>query len=105
MSYDLTNLNDYEFELLIRDILEKKLGIELRTYAKGKDDGIDIQAYYTENNIIVQVKHYCRSTYSSLLNSLKKELDKINKLKPEKYYIVTSLALTPNNIKNIYYFV
>ncbi|MEI0796134.1 restriction endonuclease [Brachyspira pilosicoli] len=102
MSYDLTNLNDYEFELLIRDILEKKLGIELRTYAKGKDDGIDIQAYYTENNIIVQVKHYCRSTYSSLLNSLKKELDKINKLKPEKYYIVTSLALTPNNIKNIY---
>ncbi|CRF34046.1 unnamed protein product [Brachyspira suanatina] len=102
MSYDLTNLNDYEFELLIRDILEKKLGIKLRTYAKGKDDGIDIQAYYTENNIIVQVKHYCRSTYSSLLNSLKKELDKINKLKPEKYYIVTSLALTPNNIKNIY---
>lgn len=102
MSYDLTNLNDYEFELLIRDILEKKLGIELRTYAKGKDDGIDIQGYYTENNIIVQVKHYCRSTYSSLLNSLKKELEKINKLKPEKYYIVTSLALTPNNIKNIY---
>ena len=102
MSYDLTNLNDYEFELLIRDILEKKLGIELRTYAKGKDDGIDIQGYYTENNIIVQVKHYCRSTYSSLLNSLKKELEKIDKLKPEKYYIVTSLALTPNNIKNIY---
>lgn len=102
MSYDLTNLNDYEFELLIRDILEKKLNIELRTYAKGKYDGIDIQGYYTENNIIVQVKHYCRSTYSSLLLSLKKELEKINKLKPEKYYIVTSLALTPNNIKNIY---
>lgn len=102
MSYDLTNLNDYEFELLIRDILEKKLGIELRTYAKGKDDGIDIQGYYTENNIIVQVKHYCRSTYSSLLHSLKKELEKINKLKHEKYYIVTSLALTPNNIKKIY---
>ncbi|KLI14025.1 restriction endonuclease [Brachyspira hyodysenteriae] len=102
MSYDLTNLNDYEFELLIRDILEKKLGIELRTYAKGKDDGIDIQCYYTENNTIVQVKHYCRSTYSSLLNSLKKELEKIDKLKPEKYYIVTSLPLTPNNVKNIY---
>lgn len=39
MMFNLESLNDYEFEILCKDILERKTGVELYTFSKGKDGG------------------------------------------------------------------
>ena len=40
--YDLRNLNDYEFEALSLDIMQKILDTKLYRFPKGKDGGIDL---------------------------------------------------------------
>jgi len=90
-----------EFELLSKDILEKMLGEELRTYATGPDKGIDIRGFIG-NDLVIQVKHFSKSTLSDLKTSLKKELDKVQKLKPKRYMIITSCVLTPPKEDEIY---
>lgn len=40
--YNFNNLSDVEFEILCKDIMQRRLGIELHTFAKGRDGGIDI---------------------------------------------------------------
>ncbi len=42
MMFNLENLNDYEFELLCKDIMQTKLGCSLHTFPKGPDGGVDI---------------------------------------------------------------
>lgn len=92
--YNYGNLSHFEFELLVKDILEKKLSIKLRSYSAGKDRGIDIRGY-VGNEIIIQVKHYYNSKYPDLKTALEKELKKVEELKPKRYIIVTSLGLLP----------
>uniref|UniRef100_UPI00187D4C4D nSTAND3 domain-containing NTPase n=1 Tax=Metasolibacillus meyeri TaxID=1071052 RepID=UPI00187D4C4D len=99
--FNFQNITSYEFELLARDIMQKKLDIELRTYAAGRDGGIDIRGFIG-NEIIIQAKHYVKSNFSNLRGALKKELVKIKKLKPKRYIIVTSFSLTPDNEDYIY---
>lgn len=99
--FNFQNMNDYEFELLCKDVLEIELNKKLRTYSKGRDGGIDINGFVA-GDTIVQVKHYINSTYSNLLSSLKNEVDKINNLNPNNYYICTPLRLTPTNITELY---
>ena len=52
------NLNDIEFEYLCQDIMQKKLGIKLHRFARGKDGGIDLADNVYKKGVIVQVKHY-----------------------------------------------
>ncbi len=99
--YNLADLNDYEFEILCKDIMERRLNTKLRVYKPGRDGGIDINAF-TGNSILIQAKHYINSTYSSLRNTLTKELDKVKTLKPQQYYICSGLALTAGNVTEIY---
>lgn len=99
--YNLRNLNDYEFEVLCKDIMQKKLNTELRVYKKGRDGGIDIRAI-CGRDIVIQVKHYINSSFSDLKGSLKKEIDKVKKIETSQYYICTSRDLTEANIKEIY---
>ena len=40
--YNYNNLSDFEFEILCKDIMQKKLGIKLYTFQKGRDGGIDV---------------------------------------------------------------
>lgn len=54
MMFNLESLNDYEFEILCKDILEKILDIELYTFAKGRDGGIDICDAKIHPTIIAQ---------------------------------------------------
>ncbi|MGC7948169.1 restriction endonuclease [Bacillus sp. II_CA] len=100
--YDFTNLSDVEFEKLCADILSRKLGVKLRYFAPGRDGGIDLVDDVANKNIVVQVKHYAKSNFNSLLTSLKKEVDKVEKLKPTQYYICVSQQLTAANINEIY---
>ena len=84
------NLNDVEFEYLCQDIMQKKLNLELRRFARGKDGGIDLTNDVHTKNIIVQVKHYIASSVSQLISTLKDEVDKVAKLSPKEYYICCS---------------
>ncbi|HHT7085255.1 TPA: restriction endonuclease [Bacillus cereus] len=101
--FDYTNLSANEFEILCSDILSRELGVELRYFSPGRDGGVDLTESPTKKKIVVQVKHYTKSSFSSLKNSLEKELEKLNEMvpRPETYYICTSKDLTVENIKEI----
>jgi hypothetical protein len=101
--YDFKPLSPWEFEQLSRDLLKVGIGIEFEMFKTGRDQGIDLR--YTQcksNQIIAQCKHYANSSYSNLKATLRKqELSKIAKLAPERYLLVTSLGLTPDNKNEI----
>jgi hypothetical protein len=97
--YDFATLSPYDFECLVRDLLQKELAITLESFTVGKDDGIDLRYHKNiDDKIIIQVKHYYNSNFSILLNHLKsKELAKVKQLNPSRYIFVTSKGLTPRN--------
>ena len=100
--YDFQTLSPKDFEELTRDLLQKELNITFESFKNGKDQGIDLR--YTKNSdngIIVQCKHYKDSKFSNLIISLKEEVNKIQKLNPSRYMVVTSLALSPQNKEKI----
>lgn len=66
----------------------------------GADGGIDIRGF-TENEIVIQVKHYSRSN-KNLIHSLEKEIPKISSLNIKRYFIVTSRELNPDSEDKIY---
>lgn len=96
------NLNDVEFEYLCQDIMQTKLNVELRRYARGKDGGIDLADDVHTKNIIVQVKHYMASSVSQLISTLKDEVEKVAKISPKEYYICCSKELSPQKVNEIY---
>lgn len=104
--FNLQVLNDKEFEDLCKDLLESELGIKLQNFKTGKDQGIDLR-YSTSssnNDIVVQAKHYVNSKFSDLKHQLfNVELPKLKALDqhPQRYIIVTSLALTPKQVDEI----
>ncbi|WP_346239557.1 restriction endonuclease [Niabella insulamsoli] len=94
--YDFLVLSPHEFENLSRDLLQKKLSVFIESFTTGRDNGIDLRFAEEKNeNTIIQAKRY--KDYTSLLNNLKKEVDKVKKLSPNKYMITTSVGLTPIN--------
>lgn len=103
LNYDFKMLSDFEFELLIKDLLMKEFDCNFESFEKGKDQGIDLRySKNSENTIIVQCKHYANSKYSDLKSSIKKELPKIKELKPKRYILVTSIGLTPKRKEEIF---
>ncbi|MDQ1138629.1 restriction endonuclease [Pedobacter agri] len=105
MKYNLGVLNDKEFEDLCKDILDIALKVDLQIFKEGKDGGIDLcYSGEVENQIVVQVKHYERSSFSHLIAKLEKERDdsvaKMNPI-PRKYILATSLPLSPDQGKKI----
>jgi hypothetical protein len=93
--YNFLNLSPPEFEDLTKDLLQKHLKITLESFTAGRDNGIDLRysQEYT-NQIVIQCKRY--KDFSSLISNLKKEVEKVEKLKPKRYIISTSVGLTPN---------
>lgn len=99
--FDLSNLNDYEFEILCKDIMQDILDEELFTFSRGVDAGVDICDKANAPTIIIQAKHYAGSTYSQLKSSLKKDVTKIQRHNPKKYFVCTSQSLTRKNKQEI----
>ncbi len=97
-----SNLSDVEFEYLCQDIMQRKLNVSLHKYAVGRDNGIDLCDDSIKKSIVIQVKHYINSTVSNLINTLKTEVKKVNKLNPKQYYICCSKALSPQKVNEIY---
>ncbi len=99
--YTFNTLNDKDFEVLVRDLLQAELGVHLESFKSGKDQGIDLR--YTSNTAavgttIIQAKHWSKSGFAPLLRELgTKELPKIKKLAPDRYIVATSVPLSAKN--------
>lgn len=98
---NFSNLSDFDFELLAKDVLEKELGIDLLNFKRGPDGGVDLCDTARPIRLIVQVKHYASSKWSNLKSTLLKEKEKVEQINPAKYYLFTSLALTRKNMDEI----
>ena len=97
--YDFSTLNDKEFEEFTCELLNKHYKLELQSFKPGKDGGIDLRYSTSKNNnaIVVQAKQYY-TKFKDLFYKLKnEEMAKVEKLKPEQYWLVTSLPLTAAN--------
>ncbi|WP_175425223.1 ATP-binding protein, partial [Paenibacillus nuruki] len=100
-TYNFLNLSAIEFEELSRDLLQKHYNFFLESFTEGKDNGIDLRGSFNNSGtLLVQCKRY--KDYRALKGNLNKELQKVNKIKPNRYIIVTSAGLTPNNKDEIH---
>jgi hypothetical protein len=95
MNFDFHNLLfPTEFEKLCRDVLNIKENPKtFTTHRIGKDGGIDIKSTNTSTKIIGQCKLYNPNNYSSLISSLKKEVIKCKRQKPDRYILCINLSL------------
>ena len=100
--FNYQNLEPVQFEELCRDIMQAKTGKQLHVFAKGRDGGVDLTDDSNKHNIVVQVKHYENSTFSTLKRNLKDEVEKVRKLAPQQYYVCVSQRLTDPNVNEIY---
>ena len=99
-NYNLNVLQPAEFEDLARDLIQKQFGVFVESFTTGRDSGIDLRfATINGGKSIVQAKRY--KDYSSLLSNLKGEADKVRRINPDNYYVVTSVGLTPRNKDDI----
>ena len=99
-TYDLHILQPSEFEGFTRDLLQKEWNCFIESFTSGRDGGIDLRcASKKGGKIIIQAKRY--KDYKSLLVSLKGEVEKVRRLNPERYYVATSVGLTPANKEEI----
>jgi hypothetical protein len=100
----LRNLSPPDFEDLCRDILQAETGQRFSAFGAGADGGVDGRHSKGLESTIIQCKHYVNSTFSQLKSALKKEVPKIDLLKPSRYIFLTSQSLTParsNQLANI----
>ena len=99
--YDFHQLSPHDFERLVRDLLQTHWSKQLESFKAGRDGGIDLRYSRGPDSIIVQVKHYVRTSFAGLIRNLKGEEAKISKLSPSRYIVVTSLPLSPENKEKI----
>lgn len=95
------NLSDVEFEYIACDVMSRMLETKLRRFGPGKDGGIDLTNNLRTKEIVVQVKHYIKSSVADLIRALKKEIPKVKRLKPKRYYICCCTELTPEKTTEI----
>lgn len=95
--YDFHQLSPHDLEVLTRDLLQARWGVQLESFKTGKDGGIDLRFASGPAKTIVQVKHYLRTGLSGLLRDLQTEAVKVRRLAPNRYVLVTSVPLSPAN--------
>lgn len=96
INYNFKILQPIEFECLSRDLLQARDEVFIESFTEGRDGGIDFRYALSKDKLsVIQVKRY--ASYQSLLSVLKKEVIKVKKLSPNRYYICTSVGLTPDN--------
>jgi hypothetical protein len=95
--HDFRVLSDREFEALVGDLLQAEFDTHVEQFTQGPDGGVDLRWSFDRGTAIGQCKHYPRSGFPKLLQSLDKEVSKVEKLRPDAYYVITSIGLTPSN--------
>ncbi|MDD2448823.1 MAG: restriction endonuclease [Sulfurimonas sp.] len=94
MTLSFGNLSPSEFEILAADIVGAVEGVFFERFGEGTDGGIDGRVYKDNSSMwIIQAKRYKNS--SSLLSQMTEEKPKMDKLKPQRYFLVTSSSLSP----------
>ena len=105
MAYDFMTLSPEDFEALSADLLSKALGVSLQQYKAGPDEGIDLRFALTKQgtgDLVVQCKRYSPKAFAQLLRSLRGEIPKLEKIKPSRYVVSSSVELSPNNKQQIF---
>lgn len=101
-SYDFSRLNDKDFEDLVIDLITaENPNLHIERFMPGRDSGMDGRFYTGSDNVIIQSKHYVKSSYSSLITHLKKEAPKVTALKPSRYILAICQGLTSTRKKEI----
>jgi len=93
-------LSDKEFETFVVDLLGEYFDTRIQRYKAGKDGGVDGRFYHIDQEIIIQCKQ-CSTDISKLKTNLRKEVNTVTLLKPERYILATSLKLSKKNKKDI----
>jgi hypothetical protein len=93
------DLSDYDFELLVADLLGAEFKRTFETFPRGRDGGIDLRARLSNGLHIVQCKHYANSSFSTLERAARRENKVLSQMKPRprRYMFVTSRRLTASN--------
>ena len=97
--YDFHTLSPVDFEELTRDLLQASEGIRFQSFKVGRDRGVDLRYATDGENRIVQCKHYRKSGYATLVTDLRREAEKISRMKPsaKRYILSTSVELSDAN--------
>lgn len=104
MDYDFMTLSPNDFEQLAADLLSAEWATQLEIFKAGKDGGIDLlhsRVPVNQLQAIIQCKRYQPDSINALLRSLGAELAKLEKLKPERYVLVTSVRLSAENKRRL----
>ena len=93
------DLSDYDFELLVADLLGHEYSRSFETFPRGRDGGIDLRAQLGNGLRIGQCKHYPHSSFSRLERAAKREREVLTEMRPRprRYTFVTSRSLTALN--------
>ena len=101
-TYNFTQISDFEFESLCRDLLQAEWGRSLELFAPGPDRGIDIRYFGVSDGVqhttVAQCKRWDEHAHSNLISHLSRvELPKIRELAPDRYVLMTSVRLSPGH--------
>lgn len=95
-------LSPYDFEVLIRDLLQAEWKTRLEVFPAGRDGGIDIRLFSaTKISKFVQCKHSPGKALSGIKRSLQKDALKAQSRNLREFWIATSASLTLGNKKSI----
>jgi Restriction endonuclease len=90
-------LSDYDFEILVADLLGAELSKRFETFPRGRDGGVDLRAGPRRKLHVVQCKHYQHSSFAQLKRAAKGEPKHFKSHPPAQYTFVTSRRLTSAN--------
>lgn len=97
------SLSDIDFEELSADLLSAELGTPVERFGRGADGGIDLRwSVGAAGDGIAQCKHYLDSSFAQLLKAVRNEVPKVARLNPERYLLLTSHSLTPDQKSQIF---
>ncbi|MER5645386.1 restriction endonuclease [Streptosporangium sp. NPDC002524] len=103
-------LSDYDFERLVADLLSAHWRVNVATFPRGRDGGVDLSVLgptdgpinlLSGEELVVQCKHYPLAGMAELRTKLKAEAKKPIVDQVQRYIIATSARLTRHNKEEI----
>lgn len=107
---NLEELSDYDFERLVADLLSAAWDVDVQTFPRGRDGGVDLRvlgpvsaplSMTSGQELVVQCKHRPNAKMAALRPVLRVEAAKPVVSAADRYVLVTSAPLTRANKKEI----
>lgn len=94
MRHNFAALSPIDFERLCADLLGAELNENFELFSAGADGGIDMRCHSKNLGLLIgQAKHY--HDRSNLKQAVRKEVAKVQRLNPDRYFLLTSCPLNP----------